>query len=295
MIPTIRREKININTISPKLLTCYLVNLKDIGEKSRPRYIYDYEIEFIIKGGGKMCINDTIFDIPDNSIVFRKPGDYAYTIFPIHCYLIAIDLNDNTCKDSNTYDIHNNQEFQINYDSEFLSSIPYLLKCSNPKIFEYFFSNILDLFIKNDDYSEMLIKSYIIQILYALYDESKSLSKNNFKTLNSPYNIKLKKVLNHIENNLRDSLTLSELSNLIDLSPWHFQKIFTKYVGMSPNKYILKKKINLAKELLIHTDDTIDRISLKCGFKNTSYFSMTFKKNVTLTPSEFRNKIVQYY
>ncbi|SHH67659.1 helix-turn-helix transcriptional regulator [Clostridium grantii] len=291
----ISTDKIHINEISPRLLTCYLINLKNKSEESDPRYVFDYEIEFIIESEGMMYINGDFVDIPANSIVFRRPGDYTYGIYPYKCYMIAIDLKNNTNKSSTDYNIYNPQSFQPIYQHEFLDSIPRVLKCSNPKLFEHYFSEILDAFIKNDLYSEIQIKAIIIQILYNLFKESKSSLYNNFNTINSPYNLKLKKVLNYIENNLDQPLPLLELSNLINLSPWYFQKIFKKYLGISPNKYILNKKISLAKNLLIHTDNSIENIALKCGFKNAPHFSTSFKKNVTLTPSEFRNKITQYF
>ena len=69
----------------------------------------------------------------------------------------------------------------------------------------------------------------------------------------------------------------------------HFIRSFKKYAGCTPHEYLLSYRLRQAKELLLSTDDTIERIAEQCGFHSASHFARAFRKNLSMTPSEFRN------
>lgn len=119
-------------------------------------------------------------------------------------------------------------------------------------------------------------------------------------------NIKLKTVLSENENDiyaghmkiLKDyieyhymhHIALSELCELIDVSPQHLCRIFKYCVGMRPMEYIVHKRIDAAKELLINSSHSISDIAYWCGFENNNYFWKVFKKTEKMTPNEYRRR-----
>ena len=72
------------------------------------------------------------------------------------------------------------------------------------------------------------------------------------------------------------------------MSPNYFHRVFTRAMGMTPNEFVISKKMNRARELLATTSKSIADISLECGFDNIAYFSYVFKRYSGITPSSFR-------
>jgi AraC-like DNA-binding protein len=89
---------------------------------------------------------------------------------------------------------------------------------------------------------------------------------------------------------LGKKIVLNDLSKVANISPHHFHKIFTATVGITPNEFIIRCKLDKAKKLLTSTCYSISEISELCGFENSPYFSYVFKKHNALTPMEFKKK-----
>lgn len=136
----------------------------------------------------------------------------------------------------------------------------------------------------------------------AVYGESLSLSllsylKGNFfseekvKDSNglSPANLRL--IKDFIQSNLTNDLTLSDLANLVHLSPRHFCRCFSAATGLPPYRYILNARIDLAKMMLMNTHRSITEIALDLGFSSTSHFSDAFRKVNGRSPRHFLQRV----
>ncbi|WP_428867827.1 AraC family transcriptional regulator [Clostridium sediminicola] len=145
-----------------------------------------------------------------------------------------------------------------------------------------------------NNYNEKNI--YIIsKFLYSILLYIIEISEYSYKSesLNSSKS-KLKRVLDYIENNLEDNLSIENLSKISNYSPAYFARLFLKITGTTPGKYILNRRINKAKEFLCTTDKKIENISNDLGFCNTSHFIRNFKNIEGLTPNEFRKHARNY-
>ena len=95
-------------------------------------------------------------------------------------------------------------------------------------------------------------------------------------------------VLSYIEDHLRDSICIDDLSNLANYSPFHLQRIFKHTTGDSIQDYVRKRRITEAAKLLISTNlNTID-IGCEFEFQSREAFSRAFKKTYGKSPSEVR-------
>ena len=108
----------------------------------------------------------------------------------------------------------------------------------------------------------------------------------------------LKKVIDYINKNCDKHIEMKELIALTHWESQNFQRIFTKYIGVTPLKYINNRKIEKAKALLIETNIPTRQISYELSFNSHSYFCTLFKKLTDKTPEEYRkntavNKIRQ--
>ncbi|MEI7726792.1 MAG: GyrI-like domain-containing protein [Bacteroidota bacterium] len=100
---------------------------------------------------------------------------------------------------------------------------------------------------------------------------------------------RIRKVLFYIQENLTDDLPLEKLSSIACFSPFHFQKIFSLYVGESPKEYIIRLRFErIAHYLKLYPDLSIDDASFQSGFSSSSTFIRAFKKYYGTTPEGFR-------
>ena len=96
-----------------------------------------------------------------------------------------------------------------------------------------------------------------------------------------------------IKFNYNTDLTLTKLASTLNLNPTYFSRLFKEKTGMSPKQYILKIRIERAKELLSETTYSVKEISNSIGFSDQLYFSRLFKKHEHYSPLEYRQNIKQ--
>ena len=77
------------------------------------------------------------------------------------------------------------------------------------------------------------------------------------------------------------------------MSPSYFRKVFFYAYGQSPIKYINSLKLARAEELLAQNECSLENVSELSGFNNIYYFFRFFKKNLGVTPTEYRKKAMQ--
>lgn len=103
---------------------------------------------------------------------------------------------------------------------------------------------------------------------------------------------RLRRVKEFINENLDTDLGLAEISAIADLSQFHFARAFRKSTGLTPQQFLMKQRIERAKELLRKNDLPIVEVSLRTGFKNQSHFTSLFRKFTSLTPKVWRMTVV---
>ena len=92
----------------------------------------------------------------------------------------------------------------------------------------------------------------------------------------------------YIASNYFSQISNKELADFTNLSLSHFLKLFKECNGTTPQNYLISCRIENAKRLLTETDYSIRHIAESVGFADALYFSKVFKKNVGLTPSEYK-------
>jgi AraC family transcriptional regulator len=101
----------------------------------------------------------------------------------------------------------------------------------------------------------------------------------------------LKRVLDHIRDNLEQDLSLAQLAAIAGMSPHYFAELFKKSTGYAPHRYVLVQRIERAKQDLRNTGRTIIEVGLDVGFKNPTHFARMFRKFVGTSPSRFQSEI----
>ncbi len=109
---------------------------------------------------------------------------------------------------------------------------------------------------------------------------------NNYKLKN--YSTLVRKVVDYINLNLINDLSVQNLADLFYVSPTYLTRIFKKEVNYSIVEYINKQKIRRSTLLLKDSNLPINQISQIVGINDFNYFSRLFKKHMNKTPSQYR-------
>jgi AraC-like DNA-binding protein/CheY-like chemotaxis protein len=111
----------------------------------------------------------------------------------------------------------------------------------------------------------------------------------SLQTNGTPTNIV--RAIRYIEGNLSDNLTLPSLAREANLSEYHFCRIFKRYTGANPMKFVAHLRIERAKELLKRDDMNVSDVAVEVGFNDMSNFVKQFKKRTGTTPSAYRASV----
>jgi len=101
---------------------------------------------------------------------------------------------------------------------------------------------------------------------------------------------RINKILNFIEMNYANKITLDDISQLIGMSPSATSRFFKTKTKNNFNYYLTNHRIGKAAQMLTETEKFISEICYSCGFNNISNFNMVFKKKKNCTPNEYRMK-----
>jgi AraC-like DNA-binding protein len=93
---------------------------------------------------------------------------------------------------------------------------------------------------------------------------------------------------NFIREHFNQDIDMIALSKLSGYSYDHFRHLFKSKLGESPLNYVIKKRVDHAKKLILATEMTMSAIAQDCGFSNSSQFSETFRKVAGVSPSKFK-------
>jgi AraC-like DNA-binding protein len=289
----LKRVNVTSEDIFPKIIKSYfLTSSVDFprGYRFNKRMVYDYELEFFIQSNkGAIMLDDKLYEVHDGDISFRRPGQVTQGIMPYNCYLICFDLLGSTGKNSDTYDLGKEQEFQDYYINPILDKLPALYHPPITEKYHSLFDSILNEYIFPGECSALLTRSYLLKLISELYHDANNPLLNDGIPLSPHYHV-VKKSINFIHNNLRNDLSLEKISDYVGLSSSHFHRIFTETMHMTPSHYIAKIRLDKARELLAKSTLPITDLALQCGFNNVSYFCYLFKKNFSISPVKFRAK-----
>lgn len=94
-----------------------------------------------------------------------------------------------------------------------------------------------------------------------------------------------------IKDNYREPLSLEDVAERIHTSPRHLQRIFKSLTGSTFSSYIEQTRLQHICEELEQTDETIEQLALRHGFKNANYFHRVFKRKFGMTPQQYRQQM----
>ena len=89
---------------------------------------------------------------------------------------------------------------------------------------------------------------------------------------------------------IEDELSLAKMGETAALSTAHFSQMFRKSTGESPHQFVLRHRVERAKELLRAPDARVLDVALACGFKRQQHFARIFRRVCGASPTEYRRE-----
>ncbi len=139
-------------------------------------------------------------------------------------------------------------------------------------------------------YAESMMNALAVHILHR-YSSQKSSQKLEISTY--PDGLpkhKLQKTIDFIQAHLSEDISLETMATEADISQYYFARLFKQSTGYSPYQYLIKCRIERAKQLMMFRQESITDIAVQVGFSSQSQFGRHFKRLTGMTPKQFLKK-----
>ena len=145
------------------------------------------------------------------------------------------------------------------------------------------FKDINDAHLSKAPLSSFKIAQLLIKLIYALA------SDNIYSSEEYQQHSKIHKAARYINVHYYKDIRIEDLCEMTGYSPAHLRRLFIKIFGTSPRNYIIDRKIERAKEMILEPPSkTIEEITDMLGMCSPSYFCRMFKSKVGISPMEFK-------
>ncbi len=234
------------------------------------------ELEFIWKGRGHVLLDGAQYPLAPGDLVVYNAGtphcEFSDADEPMHFYFAA-------------------------YDKIALPNLPpnHLLAPDAPPLlhtgemaedFRQLFSQVLRELERDLDFGyeiALATARIIVMKLFRLLGRSGGNPKDLLRT-----NKVLEDAVRYIDGHFTGEITLETLAAQCLVSKYYLSHLFTRSMGMSVGRYVLEKRLGMARHLLAATDLSVEQVFLQSGFNDGPYFCRLFKKETGCTPSQYR-------
>lgn len=261
------------------------------------RVIFDYELLYVKEGEIQVIIGSKTYKGVKGDIFFFRPREPHTIHFISKPYVHQPHVHFDLFYDHNSPNIpvslkpidmfteEEKEKIREDVTKTLPYHIPTYIKLVKPINFEKLLMEIISEYEKKLPYYDLQLKSLFTQLWTYLLREIYWL--NNPKT----YSIinTIIEVRKYLSLNTSSEVTLDELSKLFNINKYYLVKLFNKNFNESPIHFHIRKRIDVAKELLQFTNFSITEIAEKTGFKSIHTFSRTFKQLEEVSPNKFRN------
>lgn len=243
----------------------------------------DYHFIVLHSKPPKAIINGNIYSFRKGSLISLEPGASITVLVNEKnntCRYIAISVKKNYM---NKIGLKSFGIETLKFDKFENKYSNYLLDAINS--FEH------EILVYGNDPSLML-ESLEIQLAILLIRNS--LSDNIFiDKSNELYDDYIKESIVYMHKYYSGNITIEDICREIYLSSSHFKRVFKSRTGKTPYRFLTEIRIEKAKEMLKGKERAIYEVARLCGFVNQGNMSTIFKRNIGISPSEFRKIYMQ--
>jgi AraC family transcriptional regulator len=101
----------------------------------------------------------------------------------------------------------------------------------------------------------------------------------------------VRRIATYIDCNLNSTITVQLLAELARLSPCHFSRVFKASFGSPPHRYVMRRRTELAQELMLQTKSSLSQIALDCGLVDQAHLTKLFRRMLGITPRAWQRAL----
>lgn len=267
----------------PRYHSSHFINEEHSSKHSRLPHIHDdcMELFFVYEGSGKYMVDNTYYEIKTGDIVICNAG------------VIHGESPDDQTRRVRSYCVGiSNVSFLELPDNHICSAdtVPILhtgmLSKSIGELFRLIYVCSAD-----EKYCSEVCNTLTVGLLLMVYEMLLSRERNMPADSPPASYVSAKRILNFLDSHYREELTLREISRALHISEYYLSHLFKDEYGISPIKYVMKRRIGEAQGLLMDTNISIGDIADYLGFSSVSHFNSMFKKYVGIPPGAYRDSM----
>ncbi|NEQ75125.1 MAG: helix-turn-helix transcriptional regulator [Okeania sp. SIO2C9] len=137
-------------------------------------------------------------------------------------------------------------------------------------------------------YAESLAYSLTVHLVREY--STMTLEVNEYRGGLSKY--RLRQAIEYINEHLDRDLKLARIAAVVGMSQYHFSRLFKQSMGISPYKYVIHQRVEMAKKLLKQQNISITEIAFQCGFSHQSHLTKIFHQLTGTTPKQYKNQVI---
>ena len=277
-------QDITVEELNPSIWYCSRVH--DSRNEQVHHHSNNIELAFILSGSGRYMVNSKEYEVRQGDLIICNPGDEHQSI--------VTDRNNPTiefiCGFSDVYFAgmgRNRIELadgtaRLRFSPEHRREIA---RCC------------YDIIEENDMAQPgryYIIKALVIRMLVLIFraiqgDVKNDMEGTSFSSYSKSY--VARKIIDYLNENYEHKISLDQIATNMYLSPVYISKIFKEKTGDSPINYLIRIRLEKAKELLVSEENTsIKEIALKVGYEDVYHFSKLFKKHYGVSPLAYRRQ-----
>jgi AraC-like DNA-binding protein len=98
----------------------------------------------------------------------------------------------------------------------------------------------------------------------------------------------MRRVREYVESHLSESIDLASLADIAGISLYHFARAFKQSAGVAPHHYLVRRRVERAREMLANTELSLSEVALSAGFSDQSHLARHFRQMLGVTPGGYR-------
>lgn len=258
--------------VLPKTVDCgYFDSKKHFGSFSQSprRTVQKYEIELYLSDGGATYINGRRVEIRKDYFVITKPGYERYSILPFETVFIRLEAQGEL--------------------AAVLDNLPDYFFALHSRRFRELLHEMI-VMNESGNVDRLILGSNLLKLISYLERDARA----DMRGVGLRYKM-MHEAKRYIEQHFQESISGEDIARSVNLSESRLRYLFKLAYGYSPHRYLTDVRIAAAKELLWNTDIPISDISESCGFGCQQYLNEVFKKNVGVSPGEYRKNFSDKY
>lgn len=255
-----------------------------------------FEMVYIKKGVAIFEINGEPVEIGPNNIIIIKPKQSHKLIIESKkgCEFVVFNFKFKSKEDNGSSEISEvSLEDFLNFVRNNDAGAFIKLKVNAKNDIIILINRILREKQDNDIHSEFLNYLLMLELFVLISRALKKEWENSIKGKSNKLNEVIQASVDYIDNNYERNLSLRDISKYVFLSQSYFASAFREITGISPIRYLIKARVERAKELLTGTKQKAGDIAIAIGFSNQQRFNEIFKKHTGLTPLQYRKNFTK--